>query len=198
MTSRIRIAALVLILAVSTFGFFGPTSPASAEQPSRVVTALRRDGVFVHNRRDDNVDRARLAEIVEEADRLGYKLAIVIPNDPLPELRSFVLRVQQGGEFDAVLGFGFDDQIEAETSEALDGERLSALRAVRNTDGTPEELSALFLTELTTEPEPTIPDAVWRVVRWVGILLAGLVIAGILEQVYRSVSKRGRDEQPVA
>ena len=198
MTCRIRIAATVLILVVSTLGLFGTAHPVSAEQPSRVVTALRRDGVFVHNRRDDDIDREKLAAVVEEADRLGYKLAIVIPNDPLPELRSFVLRVQQGGEFDAVLGFGFDDQIEAETGDALSGELLSALRAVRNADGTPEELSALFLAELTTEPEPTIPDAVWRVIRWVGILLAGLVVAGILEQIYRSVSKRGQNEQPTA
>ena len=189
---------MVLILVISTLGFAGGSNPVAAEQPSRVVTALRRNGVFVHNRRDNDIDREQLAKVVEDADRLGYKLAIVIPQDPLPELRSFVLRVQQGGEFDAVLGFGFDDQIEAETSDLLSGERLSALRAVRNADGSPEELSALFLSELTTEPEAAIPEVVWRVVRWVGLLLALLVAAAILEQIYRGVSRRGRNQQPAA
>lgn len=171
---------------------------AEAEQPSRVVTALRRDGVFVHNQRDDNIDRDSLAEIVQDAGDLGYKMAVVIPLDPLPELRSFVLRVQQGGEFDVVVGFGLEGEIEAETSEALDGERLRALRVVRETDGSPEELSALFLTELTTDPVTEVPNIVWRIVRWVVILVALLVAAGLLEQLLRSVSKRGRQDQPVA
>jgi hypothetical protein len=173
-------------------------APVEAEQPSKVVTALRRDGVFVHNKRDNDIDRAVLADIVSEADQLGFKMAVVIPLDPFPELRSFVLRVQQGGEFDAVIGFGLEGEIEAETSEVLDDERLSALRAVREAEGSPEELTSLFLTELTTDPPASVPDVVWRIVRWVAVLVALLVAAGVLEQVLRSFSRRGRRNHSAA
>lgn len=176
----------------------GSSQPAYAEQPSRVVTALRRDGVFVHNKRDSNIDRDALAATVREAERLGYKMAVVIPLDPLPELRSFVLRVQQGGEFDAVIGFGLEGEVEAETSEALDGERLSALRSVREAEGTPEELTALFLTELTSDPPAAVPEIVWRIGRWVAILVAMLIVIGLLEQMLRAYSKRGQRDQSTA
>ncbi len=169
-----------------------------AEQPSRVVPALGRDGVFVHNSRDKNIDRELLADVVRQAAQLGYKMAVVIPVDPLPELRSFVVRVQQGGEFDAVIGFGLEGEIEAETSEALDSERLSALRAVRESEGTAEELTALFLTELTTDPPAVVPNIVWRIARWVAILVALLIAAGLVEQMLRNISRRGQKDQSAA
>jgi hypothetical protein len=154
--------------------------------------------VFVHNQLDNDIDRDALVATVSEAQRLGYKMAVVIPLDPLPELRSFVLRVQQGGEFDAVIGFGVEGQIEAETSEALDGERLSALRAVREATGTPEERTALFLTELTSDPPAAVPEIVWRIGRWVAVLVVILILGGLLEQVVRSYSKRGQRNQSTA
>lgn len=186
--------AVTTLVPILVFG----TQPAEAEQPSRVVTALRRDGVFVHNQRDNDIDRDTLVATVKEGERLGYKMAVVIPLDPLPELRSFVLRIQQGGEFDAVIGFGLEGEIEAETSEALDGERLSALRSVREAEGTPEELTALFLTELTTDPPGAVPEIVWRIVRWVAFFVTLLIVAGVLEQVLRTYSKRGQNNQSTA
>ncbi|MFW2382793.1 MAG: hypothetical protein ACN4GZ_13620 [Acidimicrobiales bacterium] len=189
-------AALIVTMLLPSFVL--GSSPAAAEQPSRVIAALRRDGVFVHNTRDNDIDREALVETVNEAERLGYKMAVVIPLDPLPELRSFVLRVQQGGEFDAVIGFGLEGEVEAETSEALDSERLSALRVVRETDGTPEELSALFLTELTTDAPTAVPEIVWRIVRWVAVFVGLLVLAGVLEQVLRNYSRRGQRNQSTA
>ncbi len=189
---------VALSLAIVLSGIMVGAAPVGAEQPSKVVTALRRDGVFVHNKRDNDIDREVLIDIVKEADRLGYKMAVVIPLDPLPELGSFVLRVQQGGEFDAVIGFGLEGQVEAETSEALDGERLSALRAVREAEGSPEELTALFLTELTTDSPASVPDIVWRIARWVAMLVALLIAAGVSEQVLRNFSRRGQRNQSAA
>jgi len=187
---------LVLVLVVFSASLSG--TPVAAEQPTPVISAMRTDGLFLHNRRDNDLDREALAKVVTDADALGYKMGIVVPIEPLPDLRSFVLRVQQGGEFDIVMGFGNEGEIEAETSEELSDELLSSLRAVRDTDGTIEELSAMFLTELTTEPEATIPPFVWRVIRWVAILLGALVLAGIVEQIWRSQSKRGRRNQPAS
>lgn len=178
--------------------FVGSPTPVSAEQPTPVITAMRRDGLFLHNRRDDDLDRDALAQVVLDAERLGYKMGIIVPLDPLPDLRSFVLRVQEGGEFDIVIGFGNEGEIEAETSEVLDSELLSSLRAVRAADGTTEEISALFLTELTTEAPTEVPPFVWRVARWVAILLGALVLAGVIEQIWRSQSKRGKRTQTPA
>lgn len=185
---RSALAAL-LVLVILPFAISGPVA---AEQPSRVITALRNDGVFIHNRRDDDIDRARLVEVVQDAQGLGFKMGIVIPLDPLPELRAFVLRVQQGGEFDIVLGFGVDGEIEAETGDELGGDRLHALAATREADGSPEELAELFLAELTTDPEPTLPDSVRRIIKWVIWFMAILGIAILVEWIWRSRSKRGR------
>lgn len=171
---------------------FAVSGPVAAEQPSTVITALRNDGVFIHNRRDDEIDRSRLVKVVQDAQALGYKMGIVVPLDPLPELRAFVLRVQQGGEFDVILGFGPDGEIEAETGNVLDGDRLSALAAVRKADGSAEDLAELFLTELTTDPEATMPESVRRIIKWVIWFVAILGIAILVEWIWRSRSRRGR------
>lgn len=193
------------LLEVKPFGRAAPTiflvlvilslivsGPVAAEQPSQVITALGNDGVFIHNRRDDTIDRDRLVKVVQDAQALGYKMGIVIPLDPLPELRAFVLRVQQGGEFDIILGFGLDGEIEAETGDELGGDRLHALAAVRRADGSPEDLAELFLTELTTDPEATMPESVRRIIKWVIWFVAIFGIAILVEWIWRSRSKRGR------
>lgn len=170
---------------------------AEAEQPKPVIESLAGDGVFVHSRRAADVDREALAGVVDDARSLGYSMAIVVPLDPLPELRSFVLRIQQGGEFDIVLGYGLDGEVEASTSEAFgNSDRLSALSATRTTTGGAEELAARFLTELTTEPEAELPDTVRTIIRWVVILLVLLGVVIALEQLWRARSRRGRDERP--
>ncbi len=181
--------AIALVLVILPFAVSGPVA---AEQPSTVIAALSSDGVFVNNRVDDDIDRVRLVEVVQDAKALGYKMGIVIPLDPLPELRAFVLRVQQGGEFDVVLGFGLDGEIEAETGDVLDGDRLSALAAVRKADGSPEDLAELFLTELTTDPEAKMPESVRRIIKWVIWFVAIFGIAILVEWIWRSRSRRGK------
>lgn len=173
-------------------------APATgAEQPKPVIESLAGDGVFVHSRRAADVDREVLAGVVDDARSLGYSMAIVVPLDPLPELRSFVLRIQQGGEFDIVLGYGLDGEVEASTSEAFgNSDRLSALSATRTTTGGAEELAARFLTELTTDPENELPDTARTIIRWVLILLALLGVTIALEQLWRARSRRGRDDRP--
>ncbi len=181
--------ATALVLVILPFAVSGPVA---AEQPSTVIAALSSDGVFVNNRLDDDIDRVRLVGVVEDAQALGFKMGIVVPLDPLPELRAFVLRVQQGGEFDVILGFGLDGEIEAETGEVLDGDRLSALAAVRKADGSPEDLAELFLTELTTDPEAKMPESVRRIIKWVIWFVAIFGIAILVEWMWRSRSRRGR------
>lgn len=172
---------------------------AEAEQPKPVIESLAGDGVFVHSRRAAEVDREVLAGVVDNARSLGYSMAIVVPLDPLPELRAFVLRVQQGGEFDIVLGYGLDGEVEASTSEAFgNSDRLSALSATRTTTGGAEELAARFLTELTTDPETELPDTVRTIIRWVVVMLVLLGVTIALEQLWRARSRRGQDDRPAS
>lgn len=173
----------------------GVAQIVSAEQPGPVISALSTDGVFVHSSRENNIDRQRLADVVESADEFGIRMAIIVPADPLPDLRAFVLRVQQGGEFDVVLGFGLDGEIEAEAIDDLGSDRLSALTATRALDGSPEELSAVFLEELATNPPTGLPNSMRTIIRWVIILLGLLGLTVVVEQIVRSRSKRG---QPAA
>ncbi len=183
------------LLAVMVAALLGPLlSPTmvSAEQPSLVISALENDGVFINNRRNGDVDRERLVTVVDDAAALGYRMAIVIPLDPLPDLRAFVLRVQQGGEFDVVLGFGLEGELEAETSDDLKKDRLSALAAARANDGGYEDVSELFLVELTTEPVQEIPGSVQRIIRWVIWLVVLLGLAIFAEWIWRSRSRRGK------
>lgn len=183
---------LVLTCAWLLASVLGVAQAVSAEQPGPVIAALSTDGVFVPPSRDDNIDRERLVEIVESAEELGIRMAIVIPADPLPDLRAFVLRVQQGGQFDVVLGFGLEGEIEAEAIDDFGSDRLSALTATRALDGTPEELSAVFLEELTTDPPAGLPDSMRTIIRWVIILLGILGLTVAVEQIVRTRSKRGQ------
>lgn len=185
----LRIVVLCVIVALSS-----RAAPTAAEQPTPVIDSLAADGVFVHTRRAADVERERLVAVVSDARALGYRMAIVVPLDPLPELRAFVLRIQQGGEFDIVFGYGIEGEIEASTSDRFsNSDRLSALSATRDTTGSAEELSARFLTELTTDPPATVPDMVETIIRWVVILVIVLGIAIAFEQLWRTRSRRGRD-----
>lgn len=165
----------------------------AAEQPSPVIEALAADGVFVHSRRAAGVDRDALAAVVDEAEALGYRMAIVVPLEPLPDLRAFVLRIQQGGEFDIVLGYGSEGEIEASTSDSFDNsDRLSALGATRDAGGDAEVLAARFLDELTTDPPNDVPGTVKTIIRWVVLLVIALGVTITIEQLWRSRSRRGQ------
>lgn len=186
---------------VMCMALLGPLALASgvvaAEQPSPVIEALAADGVFVHSRRSAEVDRQQLAAVVEEAGARGYGMAIVVPLEPLPDLRAFVLRVQQGGEFDIVLGYGLEGEIEASTSDAFDNsDRLSALGVVRDAGGGTEALAGLFLDELTTDPPSELPGTVRTTIRWVVLLVIALGVTIAVEQLWRSRSRRGRTSVP--
>jgi hypothetical protein len=158
-------------------------APASAETPTAVAERLADDGVYLAAGNSD-YDEAALATVVARARDLGLRMVVIAPDDPQPDNNAFALRVRQLVEADVTLSFGPDGTLGASVTEDYKDAFPRSLAAARDTE--PAEAAAeVFLTELVTTPDRSVPGTISTIVRGVVVLLLVLVLAAAAEQLLR-------------
>ena len=158
---------------------------ASAEEPDEVITQLDRgDGVYVARTRRADYDREALQEALLQAEEQGLNAAVIVPSDPFPNNEAFALRVRQAGEYDLVISFGLEDEIDASLISTNEADPLRALAAARAAR-TPDAAVSAFLTDMVTVRIRETPSMVSSVLKWAIILVGVLATAVALESIVR-------------
>lgn len=187
---RTAFAAVCLSLITAT--------PVAAETPTAVLDEIADDGVYVGSTFD--IDEEVLAASVSKAKLEGLTIVAIAPNDPEPDAEAFGLRVLQASGtsgLDAVVVFTEDGEHQVVVSEDYDDQVVRALHAVRASP-TPAAAVDALAEALVAENQPSVPAAIDVVKNWVFLLLALLVIAVILDVLWRQRLRRQLKERRAA
>lgn len=158
---------------------------ASAEEPDEVLQRLEAsDGVYVASSRRNDYDRDALIAALDQAEEQGLNAVVIVPSDPFPNNAAFALRVRQAGEYDLVISFGPEDEVDASLIGTNDADPLRALGQARLAP-TPEGAVSAFLTDMVTVRVRETPSMVGTVLKWAIVLVCILAFAVALEAFVR-------------
>lgn len=189
----VLVVGLILIVLLAGWLLFG-SAPAGAETPSEVASEASGDGVYVSFSRHD-VDAARLADAVADADRLGLDLIVVVPLDPQPSASAFARRVQELTEVDAALVFPRGGPLEAHVVEDLSASRPRALDSARALVD-PAQAVGAFSQELIDDSSRGSPVIVGQTLR--ALVLFSVVVGAVvlIEYMVDQVRPEGEISRP--
>lgn len=197
-TTALRLIG-VFIAAISAFALLIMVpGPASAEQPDVVVGLIdRNDGVYVPTSRNNDIDRTAVRAALAEADTLGFNAAVIAPLDPWPNNEAFALRVRQAGEYDIIISFGPDGEIDGSVDSEVEGDPLRARKAARAA-ASPQAAVSAYLTALVTEPVRETPSLAGDILKWAVVLVFVLAASVVLESYFRKrrAVKRATESPP--
>ena len=127
-------------------------------------------------------------------------IVAIAPNDPVPDAEAFGLRVLQASGtagLDAVVIFTEDGEHQVVVSEDHDDRVVRAIEAVRDAT-TPAASVGALADALVAENQPSVPAAIDVVKNWVFLLLALLVVAVIVDVLWRQRLRRQLRERRAA